>query len=275
MTTRKYIIFLLLFALSTMFYSQSIGINTETPRASLDVQGNISVRNLIRVSDPGDALTVDGKVGNSGTVLVSRGPGNAPVWKLIRRPNFNPFYYSIFNNEGAETQAGVELAGTSVDGNEIHAENQSFTSYINGVASREITGLAKTFQIDYAGSNIVVLSFESIAQSASTTLNNAVDFSCGIFVDDQLKGVRVYTLSQTGGNTPFYTFDLVATATDLSAGSHTARVACKRRANINYTGNFGVGKAVGTNLNDFMTKSSLTIQTYEKPPVTNTVSVYN
>ncbi|WP_265428798.1 hypothetical protein [Chryseobacterium sp. YIM B08800] len=277
----KFIYLFVMFAFVSMVHSQSMGIDTDTPRATLDVQGNLSVRNLIRVTTPNAALSTDGAVGNSGTVLVSRGPNNPPEWKLIRRPNFNPFYYTIFNNEGAETQAGVDLPGSgTLSGNEIHAENQTLASYTqsgSNTVGYEITALAKTFQIDVATNNIVVLSLETIAQSGSSTVNNAVDFSCGIFVDDQLKGIRVYTLSQTGGGSPFYTYNLIATATGLSAGNHTAKVACKRRANINYTGSFSVGKAVpgATNLNDFMAKSSLTIQTYEKPPATNSIPVYN
>lgn len=274
MKTSKNICILFSLLFSLMCYSQSIGINTETPLARLDVQGNMSVRNLIRVGGT-DAVT--GNVGTSGTVLVSQGAGLPPVWKLIRRPNFSPFRYTIFNTAGAESQAGVDLPGTSLGGNEVHSENQTLASYLNSGVGQEITGLATTFQVDVASNNIVVLSFETIAQSASSTANNAVDFSCGIFVDDQMKGLRIYTLSQTGSGSPFYTYDLVATATGLSAGNHTAKVACKRRANINYTGAFSVGKAAPavTNLNNFMAKSSLTVQTYEKPPATNTVTIYN
>ncbi|MCI3938278.1 hypothetical protein MQX03_13830 [Chryseobacterium aahli] len=259
-----------------MIYSQGVvnqvGINTETPRARLDVQGNLSVRNRIYL---GGSDTVNGLLGDVGTVLVSQGVNNPPVWKLIRRPDFDPFLYTIFNNEAKETINGIIFAANSAGaGSQLHILDQTLTSF----AGTEITELERTFQIDNSG-NIAILTFETIAHLESTNVNRAADFSCGVFVDNLLKGIRVYTLNQPGAATyPFYTFDLVAAAPNLTVGSHTAKVACKKRANINgFTGQLGIGKSIpaGGNLNDFMTKSSLVVETYEKPSSSNTVTVYN
>ena len=54
-------------------------------------------------------------------------------------------------------------------------------------------------------------------------------------------------------------------------------MACKRRANFNsFTNTLGIGTPANTtNLNSFMTKSSLVVETYEKPSTGNTVPVYN
>jgi hypothetical protein len=269
MQTKKNIVFFILLFINSLIYSQ-VGINTETPRARLDVQGNLSIRNRIYL---GGTDAVNGALGDVGTVLVSQGANNPPVWKLIRRPDFDPFLYTIFNNEAKETTAGVIFAASSPgSGSQLHTLDQTLASF----AGSEITGLASNFQIDNSG-NIAILTFETIAHLESSNQNRAADFSCGVFVDNLLKGIRVYTVNQPGtASDPFYTFDLVAVAPNLSVGSHTAKVACKKRANINtFDGQLGIGRAIFGNLNDFMTKSSLVVETYEKPSAGNTVSVYN
>jgi len=267
MFTIKNIVFILFLA-SVVMVDAQVGINTPTPLAGLDVQGSLGVRNRIYL---GGNDTTAGVLGDIGSVLVSQGVNKAPIWKVIRRPIFDPFLYSIFNNAAAETPNGLTI-GNTVSGYDINTLNQTLTSY-NGTV---ITGLTKTFQIDNPD-NIAILSFQTISHINATVANTGADFSCGIFVDDLLKGIRVYGLAITGvGSFTFYTFDLMATASNLSVGDHTAKVSCKRRANFsNFTNNLGIGKAVATNLNDFMTKSSLTVETYEKPSASNTVPVYN
>lgn len=262
-----YTIFIFCLFISELNFAQ-VGVNTEAPRAGLDVQGSLGIRNKIYLG--GDNATL-GKLGETGSVLVSQGSGLPPVWKVIRRPDFNPFIFTIFNNASSETQTGVTV--TAVTGDELHTLNQTLASF----GGSQIAGLEKGFQIDNSG-NIAILTFESIAQTNSTTAGHGVDFSCGIFVDDALKGIKVYTISQTGGTYPFYTFDLLVAVNGLVVGPHTAKVACKRRANINsFTGDFTVGQPASgvTNLNNFMTKSSLVIETYEKPSPSNSVPVYN
>lgn len=264
---KKYISVVIMMVINGFAFSQ-VGINTATPRARLDIQGNLSVRNRIYL---GGSDTVNGLLGDVGTVLVSQGANNPPVWKLIRRPDFDPFLYTIFNNVAAETINGITFTSTTA-GSEIHTLNQTLTSF----GGTQITELQKDFQIENQ-ENISILTFETIAHMNSNAVNSAVEFSCGVFIDDLLKGIRVYTLNQSGAaNFPFYTFDMVVAVNNLTIANHTAKVACKRRGNFNsFTGTLGIGKAVNTNLNDFMTKSSLVVETYEKPSTGNTVPVYN
>jgi len=56
----------------------NVGIGTTTPNERLDVQGNV------RFSG---ALMPGGNAGTSGQVLVSQGPGAAPVWQTLTNPN--------------------------------------------------------------------------------------------------------------------------------------------------------------------------------------------
>ncbi|HCC93510.1 MAG TPA: hypothetical protein DEQ26_04150, partial [Flavobacteriaceae bacterium] len=125
--------------------------------------------------------------------------------------------------------------------------------------------------------NKIGLVFETVVHINSSVTNEGVDFACGVFIDDQLKGVRTFTLNQpTNSVGPFYTFTLLGSAENLPKKEYTAKVACKRRASIGgFTNTFGIGKAVYTNINDFMAQSTLRIEVLEIPDPNNNEPVYN
>lgn len=268
--TALYFVFISFFG-----YSQ-VGINTKTPLATLDIQGDLGVRKKIYLGG-NDATT--GTLGQKGTVLVSQGAGLPPVWKALRVPPFDPFMYFSYNNIGIQTQNGLVI-GSSTSGQDLYTDGQSLTSFLTPSASGTvINDLTRSITINNTGS-VFVFSFEAILHLDSNSTYAGADIACGVFVDDLLKGVRVYTLNQADNSTrPFYTYNLITAAQNLSTGSHTVKVACTRRANIsNFTGNIGIGKGAytgsGSNLNDFMAQASLTIESYEKPNPSNTTPVY-
>ncbi|MEE6127367.1 hypothetical protein V2E39_08190 [Chryseobacterium arthrosphaerae] len=261
----------LFFILTIFFGYGQVGINTKAPNATLDIQGDLGVRKKIYL---GGNDTTQGALGQKGTVLVSQGPGLPPVWKTMRVPPFDPFLYFSFTNIGVKTQNGL-IIGNTTSGSAIYTENQSLASFV-GTSGGVINDLTQTVTVTNA-ENILVFSFETIFQINSTAQYQGADIAIGIFVDDKLKGVRVYTLTSevAGLVRDFYTFDLIAAAQNLSAGSHTVKVACTRRSNMNnFTGDIGIGKSVYTNLNDFMMQSSFIIESYEKPNPANTTPVY-
>ncbi|UOU99900.1 hypothetical protein MUU74_08085 [Chryseobacterium daecheongense] len=262
--------------LVSVFGQAQVGINTSTPQAGLDVQGNLGVRKKIYL---GGNDTTTGRLGQKGTVLVSQGAGLPPVWKVLRVPPFDPFLYFSFNTFGIQTQNGL-IIGNVTSGTNIYTDGQSLASFLGSPASgNTINDLTQTININNPAS-VLVFSFETILHSNSNSTYTGADIACGVFVDNALKGVRVYTLNQPDTSIrPFYTFNLITAAQNLSIGSHTVKVACTRRANINnFTGNIGVGKSAytgsSTNLNDFMAQSSLTIESYEKPNTSNTTPIY-
>lgn len=264
----------LLFVFTIFFGYSQVGVNTKTPLATLDVQGNVGIRKKIYL---GGNDTTQGTIGQKGTVLVSQGPGLPPVWKIIRVPPFDPFSYFSFTNLGIKTQNGL-IIGNATSGSNIYTENQSLTSFLGAstASGGVIDDLTQTITVNNAES-VLVLSFETIFQINSTAQYQGADIAIGIFVDDKLKGVRVYTLNSdiAGIVRDFYTFDLIAAAQNLTVGQHTVKVACTRRSNTNnFTGNIGIGKSVYTNLNDFMMQSSFIIEAYEKPNPANTTPVY-
>ena len=66
-----------------------VGINTNSPLETLDVNGNTNLRGLIKLS---------GNSGASGQVLTSKGAGNNPVWSSIALSGGGRFWATINNN---------------------------------------------------------------------------------------------------------------------------------------------------------------------------------
>ncbi|MCW3161126.1 C1q-like domain-containing protein [Chryseobacterium oryctis] len=73
----------LMFIISLYLKSQ-VGISTSTPKTSLHVNGDLQVTNEFQV---GGSKNTSGDSGRSGSVLVSQGVGNSPVWKTLDEVN--------------------------------------------------------------------------------------------------------------------------------------------------------------------------------------------
>lgn len=258
--------------ISSSLFAQ-VGVNTNTPRTTLDIQGDLGIRSKIYLG--GDEITT-GKLGEVGSVLVSQGANKPPTWKVLRRPEFKPETYYLINYEASSDVGGLTLRNGSAN-KTLYTKNMSLSSFLGGSGDGgEISKLSKTFKVNNSA-NKIGLVFETVVHLNSNSTNAGVDFACGVFVDDQLKGVRVFTLNQpTASVGPFYTFTLLGSAENLPKKEYTAKVACKRRESINsFTGDFGIGKAVYTNINDFMAQSTLRIEVLEIPDANNNEPVYN
>ncbi len=263
----------LVFISSSLF--AQVGVNTNTPRTTLDVQGDLGIRNKIYLG--GDETTI-GKLGEVGSVLVSQGENQPPTWKVLRRPEFKPETYYLINYEASSTEKGLTLTSGATN-RQLYIKNMTLSDFLAGNGSGGVIDnekLTKTFKVNNSV-NKIGLVFETVVHLNSNSTNAGVDFACGVFVDDQLKGVRIFTLNQpTASRAPFYTFTLLGSTENLPKKEYTAKVACKRRGSINsFTGDFGIGKAVYTNINDFMAQSTLRVEVFEIPDPNNNEPVYN
>lgn len=280
MKSNNIILFILLFA--SHFSIAQVGINTDRPRADLDVQGDLGIKGSIYLGD--ENLNEKGDKGVSGAVIVSQGEGKSPVWKVLRLPKFEPSKYVSFSNVAQETENGIKVSGGSIwtqnqflSGRNLYTENQSINDFLgNNNSSGGVIDELKDYVNINNAENKVMFSFETIVHLNTTNGNTGVEYACGIFVDNQLKGARVYTSQQFGNSGRiFYTYNLIAVAKNLPVGKRKVEVACTRRDNLyNFTGDIGFGLPVYTNLNKFMTKSSLLVETFEKPDLENTNPIY-
>lgn len=84
--------------------SAQVGINTDSPKAKLDVNGDVNLRNKVVVQNVVDNTLSQG---NNDQILVSQGEGYPPIWKSLRIPEYEPNkFYLIFNNSFSDKTGG-------------------------------------------------------------------------------------------------------------------------------------------------------------------------
>ncbi|KFC23003.1 hypothetical protein IO90_05455 [Chryseobacterium sp. FH1] len=250
-----------------------VGIMTSQPQSALDVNGDFNKKGKLFL-DNDNILSP----GQTGQVLVSRGPGLAPTWKALKIPDYESYkYYLIFNDSfrdfntaSSTTGQGVSLS-TATSPASISTDLVKGTDInylINNKGFKEITNLANPFVVNSTESK-VYFQFETVVQeNNTTTLGSNQMYACGIFVDDKLESVRLNTLfTSTTAESTFLTHNQIGGASNLSKGTHTARVACTRyTTDTNITLGIGVPSTTAVNnLNNFMTQASLKIDVYEVP----------
>lgn len=286
---KKIIIALSIFA-GVLIYSQqkSTGINTSNPLATLDVNGDFNKKNKLFLDD-GAGLLLSGSTGH---VLVSRGAEKTPVWKSLRVPDYEPNqFYLIFNdsfknfiaangnlnNGGAKTGQGITFTSTQVSSSVASTDFVKSTALSTLVAKnfKVIGDLTQSFIVNSSESKTYFL-FETVVQhdNSSGALNSS-PYACGIFVDKKLESIRINSLvtTATAGGSGFTTHTQIGGVDNLEKGSHTVDIACGRLATTNaFT--LGIGSPATnnvTNLNNFMTQSSLKIDVYEIPQNFNSI----
>lgn len=265
-----------LLLITHIVYAQKVGINTETPLTTLDVNGDMRVRNEIRLG--GTAGTV-GSPGSTGQAFTSQGAGKSPVWSPMGVDV--SLGYGITQSVILADRVGVKYettdAITSLTGE--YLEDSELTA-ANGWT--EITGLRSEIT-PTRDKNKVVVSFQTIAQGQAN--NDIVDteFGIGIFVDGKLKSVRSVNVNGSGmtftvGNL-FDTFDNLPVKADNEP--YVIQVATSLRYRYVYrdpklTGGSGepsssawyvfIGTSTSgvTNTNEWMNMSSLKLELYEE-----------
>lgn len=238
-----------------------VGVDTENPQSTLDIRGDLTIRDKIYAGGSDQEL---GDSGRDGQVLVSQGEGNPPIWKSLNIPVIQPGgFYIIF------TDAYGDDVGLSFSNNETIGETPFYNKGDLRTDSKfnrwkDIDGLTKEFMV-YNSDNKAYITYEAVIQISGQG-QGYVDFACGVFVNDRLQGIRTETIRQlSGANHPFLTFLMVVIAEDINVGTNEAKVSCARIRSNGYSGALGVGRAIETNINNFVSQSSMKIEVYEIP----------
>lgn len=224
-------------------YAQ-VGINTAAPVGTLDINGDLNVRNELRI---GGTNTVKGNAGTSGTIFHHNADLNVNDWKSIKVAD-GQGSMSIFFINTLTDQTGATFSGS----------NGPVTPYVeNSVIDNTwtvLTGTQDTFSISKP-TNKVVFTFQTTAQKKGNS-NSSSGFACGIFLDNQLKAVRTDVVLGTDGS--YKIFNLNATLTNIvPKNNYSVKVACAKR-NLN-SGTLGIGTPVNTTyLNAAMANSVFT-----------------
>lgn len=268
----KKIISILLFTAGLSAFAQ-VGVNTDSPKAMLDVNGDINLRNKIVVLN-----TVDNSLsqGNNDQILVSQGEGYPPIWKSLRIPEYEPNkFYLIFNNSFSDRN-GVRFTNSEQSG--ITSKNTAFTkgadiSSLPGF--KQIPDLTQPINVSSTTSK-TYFQFETVVQAnlpVNSSPDISIDYACGIFVDDKLVNLRQRNLKASSASYTFITHNQIGIVEGLSTGQHTVSVACSRLGSYNTASNIilTIGTNASTNINSFITQSSLKVDVYEIPQVFNPI----
>nr|WP_315030633.1 hypothetical protein [uncultured Chryseobacterium sp.] len=268
----KNILSTLLLSLGLMLSAQ-VGISTDSPKAKLDVNGDLSLRKKIALFDAASNSLLEG---NNDQLLVSQGEGYTPIWKTLRIPEYEPNkFYLIFNNSFSDN-TGIEFV-TSEQPNMTASKAATFTKGADiGTLQgfKKIDGLSQTISV-FSTESKAYFQFETVVQAnfgANGTTDTSIDYTCGIFVDNKLINMRQRNLKAINSQFPFLTHNQIGIVENLSKGNHTVSVACARLASYgDTTKKLAIGKNTSTNINNFIAQSSLKVDVYEVPQVFNPI----
>lgn len=229
------------------FLMGQIGINTESPQSTLDINGNLNVNGKIRVEGTD---TSPGDPGAKNKALTSNGIDGPISWEEVKIPVGYEGGLYLTEVEAVSDRVGINLTATGFG---VYTENEPLSG--NWV---EIPGLTKTISVTRP-INKVHTQLQTTAQ-----MNNAVSFSfaCGIFLNNQLKGTRVDVLRGDSGS--YKVFNINASFNNLPSGTHTFKVACRGRTSSSTNGVLAIGTSnVSGTLNSDMSQSALNIYVLE------------
>ncbi|MET3034911.1 hypothetical protein ABXT08_02300 [Chryseobacterium sp. NRRL B-14859] len=262
-----------LFLTSGLLLSAQVGIQTDTPKATLDVNGDINFRNKIVVLNTTDNTLSEG---NNDQLLVSQGVGYPPIWKSLRIPEYEPNkFYLIFNNSFSD-KVGIKFTN-SEEANMSTSRGATFNKGVN-ISSlpgfKKIDALSQTVSV-FSTQSKAYFQFETVVQAnfnANGTTDTSIDYACGIFVDDKLVNLRQRNLKASSASYPFLTHNQIGIVENLSKGDHTVSVGCVRLASYgDTTKTLAIGTNTSTNINGFVAQSSLKVDVYEIPEVFNPI----
>ncbi len=300
MKNNLFIITIILLTLQTSAQIKIGNNDAVSPNVALEVTGSITVRDKIYAG--GDDNTL-GNPGKPDQVLVSDGPGKPPRWRTLNIPTIQEnFYYLIYNNsftdftnDGITNNEGTLINNTTGNNGPyelgVARNNTMFANFatIGATANNTTGGLTQTFDV-FSNENQVYITFEAVAHlDATADTDEGVDFVCGIFVGGgtqatrTLRGIRKLTLQRSYGaaGNPFITYTQIALASGLTVpvnnpkATYYVEVACKRTATYGSVTNVGLGRAVETNINNFVAKTSLKVEVYEMPEEDRTHDIYD
>lgn len=252
--------------------SAQIGIKTPNPKSTLDVNGDVNFRDKLYIYNPTDNVISQG---NNDQILVSQGAGNPPIWKSLRIPEYEPNkFYLIYNNSFSD-KTGVTFSSTeeSTNGTSRSTTLVKDTDFSSLNQFKKIASLSQPFSV-YSTESKTYFQFETVVQAtftANATTDISIDYACGIFVDDKLVNLRQRNIKASSATNTFITHNQIGMVQNLTKGQHTVSVACSRLKSYNNTANLGIGINVSSNIDSFITQSSLKVDVYEIPQVFNSI----
>jgi hypothetical protein len=257
---------ILLTMVSTLMctYAQ-VGINTESPQSPLDINGDLSLRQELRLK--GNS-TVQGNPGLNGQVLFSQDGTNEPMWKFVNVPFIEEGQIQLKYSFATVDEVGVLFPTGAGDLNPI----STLGELLNGTWTI-IPGLETEIQIQKE-QNEVALMFQTGVEmpnvyNPSDTNKRFVKYACGIFDNDVLVAIRADQIhgivKKNAKNQSIFTLSYILG--NMPLGTHSIKVAC-RKISTSPSGNYelAIGRTLSTGsqvANNFMMGSNLKVDVME------------
>ncbi|QNS41231.1 hypothetical protein H0S70_13020 [Chryseobacterium manosquense] len=246
----------LLFFLFYITFNAQVGINTTTPKSTLDVNGDVALRNALSV---GGTDTTNGSVGSVDQILVSQGTGLPAVWKYANVPFMENSQYKLINTYLKNDETGITTLsnGVAVSTPAVSSLNEDF----DGTKWMKITNLTTTLNVKSA-QNKITYQVQSGVELVNKTVGNgaSVNYICGIFKANKLVAMRPDGIIAVDTNPVQGIFTLNYTEENVPIGTYTMDVACRKIA-------------MSTPSTDTYFRIGINVPTYGPAPVvTNTTS---
>lgn len=232
-----------------------VGIETDTPQTTLDIDGDVNVSGSIYIG--GENISA----GNNNQLITSGGDSAAASWTDKTIPlGMDSSLNTSFMNSYKDSN-GVEFDNSSAGHTEPYALNDLLDS---SVGWKELTDLESQFTISKS-ENRVNLFFQTMVQFQGSSL---ASYACGYFINDdmtnrnnfRLKGVRTGIMLPPSGS--FNIFNKNSTTINLAPETYTVKIACIKR-NISGDNKISIGKPLTDDLNSYMSESTLNITVLE------------
>ncbi|WP_413534019.1 hypothetical protein [Empedobacter brevis] len=239
--------------ISTYSFCQ-VGINTELPKSTLDVEGEVVLRNSLRV---GGTDKTKGDAGLKDQILISQGEGLPPTWRYTNIPFIENGQYKLINTYVIDDQIGIKSMNDS-DGKYLSSIGDPLDS-----SWKKIDALKTEIEIK-SDKNKTTYQFQTGVEAVTDVAPGEVKFLCGIFKDSKLVALRPDKITTQSINAPIqYIYTLNYTDDNLDKRKYMIEVACRRIEGSNHR------LAIGTNTegshvsNAFMLKSFIKIDLAE------------
>lgn len=224
---------------SPYFFSQ-VGIGTNRPNSTLDVNGDVALRNELSV---GGTDVAKGNPGEANQVLVSQGEGLPPIWKYVKAPFVEDGTYKLTNTYLNESEVGISNLSAGVPGDGVN------TSSIGDVMDskwKKIPNLSTQLELKFAD-NKLIYQVQTGVEIVGSTAGSNVKFLCGIFKDSKLVALRPDKITAAYNNIPTqYMFTLNYSEMNVPIGVYTMDVACRKIETSSVNNYFVIGSNIPT-----------------------------
>lgn len=241
-------------------YAQ-VGINTEEPMTTLDVNGSLQLRNELKIAG---TPQMEGITGNYGQVITSEGNTDAPKWKNVKVPFLEDGQYQLINSHSKVDQTGLSFPTGGGSG-----DATSNTGEMLNANWSVISGLTTTINVKNQANKISLIYQAGVELSQINSNNHNVKFICAAFFNDVLRALRADQIDAINGkqkNQSIYT--LAYTVLDIPVGTYEVKIGCRKISTTNNNLRLAVGRnsqGDGTQQsNPFTMQSVLKVDVIEK-----------